>query len=71
MINVAIVGHGFVGKGVEFGFSENNLQIIDPLYGNSVENVKPDTTVSFVCVPTPFGENGEIDASIVLSLIHI
>ena len=71
MINIAIVGHGFVGKGVEYGFAENNLQIIDPaLYGNSVDNVNKDTVVSFVCVPTPFGENGEINASIVVDVVE-
>lgn len=68
--NIAIVGHGYVGKAVEHGFNtkKNNLILIDPaLYGNSVDDIG-ECDVAFVCVPTPFGENGSIDASIVIDV---
>ena len=64
---VAILGHGYVGKAVEYGFSnkKNKIQLIDPhLYDNCVEDIE-DPTVSFVCVPTPMSSDGNIDSSIV------
>lgn len=70
MKNIAIVGHGYVGKAVEYGFNtkKNKITLIDPaLYGNSVEDIKK-CDVAFVCVPTPFGADGSIDASIVVDV---
>lgn len=64
---IAIVGHGYVGKAVEHGFTKKNneIQLIDPhLYSNTVADIK-DPIVSFVCVPTPMGVDGTIDSSIV------
>lgn len=66
-MKLAIVGHGFVGKAVDYGFDKNvTKKIIDPKYGSKIEDLitfEPDVT--FVCVPTPMGENGAIDATIV------
>lgn len=65
-MKVAIVGHGFVGKAVDYGFHSCEKMIIDPIYGNKIEDLrqfKPDIT--FVAVPTPMGEDGSIDSSIV------
>ena len=69
--SIAIVGYGFVGKAVEHGFTcfDNKLQLIDPILGTDVNDVDPDTDASFVCVPTPFGEDGSIDASTVISVV--
>jgi len=67
MKNIVIVGHGYVGKAVEYGFNiklKNKIQLIDPLYNNSIDDIT-GCDVSFVCVPTPFGEDGKIDSSIV------
>lgn len=69
MKKIAIIGHGFVGKAVDYGFINNYTQrkIIDPIYGTTVENdlKNPDEyDFIFVCVPTPFGKNGKIDRSI-------
>lgn len=66
-MKIAIVGHGFVGKAVDYGFTSVHIQkkIIDPNYGTSVEELldwKPDFT--FVCVPTPMGEDGDINTTI-------
>ena len=62
MKKIAVVGHGYVGKAVEYGFNtrKNKIALIDPaLYGNSVDQIE-DADVSFVCVPTPFGKDGKI-----------
>lgn len=71
-LEVAIVGHGFVGKAVEVGFTNHkcNLHIIDPKLGTDVTDLhnKP-IDVTFVCVPTPMGDDGSINATIAESVI--
>lgn len=67
-MKIAIIGKGFVGAAVEAGFTNdyNELLIVDPKIGTTVEWAlaqKPDMV--FICVPTPMGENGAIDSSIV------
>ena len=57
-LNIAIVGHGYVGKAVDYGFSTQNVNkvIIDPIYNtdtSELQNIRID--VAFVCVPTPTG----------------
>ena len=69
-MKVGIVGHGFVGKAVDYGFSSCEKMIIDPIYGNDITDLRkfnPDVT--FVAVPTPMGEDGSIDASIVEEVV--
>jgi UDPglucose 6-dehydrogenase len=72
-ICIAVVGCGFVGKAVAHGF-DNELvdQIhIDPILGTSIEQLKDqDITATFICVPTPMGESGKINASIVTNTIE-
>jgi len=68
ILNVAIIGHGFVGKAVHHGFTNNltNIRIIDPIDGDKIETLKDqDIDLTFVCVPTPMSEDGKIDSSIV------
>ena len=71
-LNMAVVGHGFVGKAVSFGFDTKfvNLVAIDPNYGNSVEDLytAESLDVAFVCVPTPMSSSGRIDDSIVVDV---
>ena len=69
-INIAIIGHGYVGKAVDHGFSTSQVSkyIVDPIYGSpTIEDLvgKIRLDAAFVCVPTPFGDDGKIDASIV------
>ena len=68
-MKMTIIGHGFVGKAVDYGFSGVKKQIVDPIYGVSLSDIKLNEDVTFVCVPTPMGENGEIDCSIVSTLL--
>lgn len=73
LTKIAIVGYGFVGKAVEVGFRnpENDIMIVDPYKGyaniDDMENYNPDYT--FVCVPTPMGEDGNIDATIIKNVV--
>lgn len=64
---IVIIGHGFVGKAVDYGFSHQLVKkfIIDPIYGNSVNDLRlNEKDVIFVCVPTPMGQDGSIDTTI-------
>lgn len=70
---MAIVGGGFVGSAVAYGFPHNNCDktIIDPKLGNTIADLEDmDISVSFVCVPTPMGEDASIDASILKSVVR-
>lgn len=71
-INIAIVGHGYVGKAVDHGFSTTNVvkHLIDPLYNTDISDLPRDIDAAFVCVPTPFGADGQIDASIVRDVVN-
>ena len=69
---IGIVGAGFVGTAVQAGFNKprNELFVVDPKLGTTLEwMIEKDPEVVFICVPTPMGENGEIDSSIVESVI--
>ena len=73
MPKILIVGHGFVGQAVDYGFSHPKIEktIIDPKYDTHLDNI--DNTVydcAFVCVPTPMGDSGAIDSSIIDSTIE-
>lgn len=72
-MNILIIGHGFVGKAVDYGFShpDVNKVIVDPKYGNSINDI-PDHTYSccFVCVPTPMGNDGTVDSDIITNVVR-
>ncbi len=69
---IAIIGHGFVGKATEVGFSLNtHISIIDPKQNTKVsdlEQFKPKFV--FVCVPTPMEKSGAQNFSIVLDVFN-
>jgi nucleotide sugar dehydrogenase len=71
-LKLAIVGAGFVGKAVDFGFDKKVKKcIIDPKLGTSIELLnKFEPDVTFVCVPTPMNNNGAIDSSIVEEVVR-
>jgi len=70
-LKIGIVGHGFVGKATDFGFSISATKfIVDPLINTNIDelsNFSPD--VVFVCVPTPMGNNGTQDSSIIEGVV--
>jgi len=70
---IAIVGHGFVGKAVDYGFNSPDIEkiIIDPILGTSIEDLDgEDLTATFVCLPTPMGQNGHIDCQLVAETVE-
>lgn len=71
-IKMAIVGHGFVGSAVDYGFPDSNCTktIIDPKYGTKVSDLTDDIELAFVCVPTPMGKDASIDASILVTAVN-
>lgn len=72
ILKLAIVGHGFVGKAVDYGFSENvEKTIVDPLYKTTIDDLVDKTPDAiFICVPTPMNHDGSIDCSIILNVVR-
>lgn len=70
-VKIAIIGYGFVGKAIEFGFSKNTEVIkIDPKLNttlNDLRNFQPE--VCFLCLPTPMSKNGQ-DTSIIETVVN-
>lgn len=80
MKSIAIIGYGYVGKTVERFFKDHyKIKVYDPPYikENLLEGVDDDGTffttdkedincvdLAIVCVPTPAGDNGKVDLSI-------
>lgn len=67
-LHMGVVGHGFVGKAVDYAFHGPLVEQthIDPNYGNTVEDlIVTDPDVVFVCAPTPMQDDGYVNASIV------
>lgn len=55
---IGIIGYGFVGQAVEYGFSNHEIHIYDK-YKNleSLEEVTINSDYIFVCLPTPIRED--------------
>ena len=72
MKKIAIIGHGYVGKAMEQFIKDHyELVIYDPFLG--YETTEDDVNLchaSFVCVPTPRGEGGSCDVSIVEGVLE-
>ena len=67
-LKMGIVGHGFVGKAVEYAFHHHMIEhfLVDPNYDTNIDDlIKWDPSIVFICAPTPMGDDGSIDASIV------
>ena len=74
MSKIGIIGNGFVGSAISYGFSlyvdEVKIYDTDPRRStHSLEDIASDCGIIFVCVPTPMFESGECDLSIVHSVI--
>lgn len=67
-LKIAIIGHGFVGKAVDYAFSLDTVEkyIVDPLYNTTLADLAEfQPNVTFICAPTPGREDGSVDTSIV------
>jgi len=66
---IGIIGNGFVGQAIGFGFSPVVPVLIhdkDPLRAmNTLEEVATQCDYIFVCVPTPMNRDGSINLNIV------
>jgi UDPglucose 6-dehydrogenase len=71
-INLAIIGHGFVGKAVDFGFNRYvNKYRIDPTLNTTIGHLKNiSLDVIFICVPTPMNKDGSINIDIIKSCFN-
>lgn len=70
--SIGIIGLGFVGDALKNGFEHfgiNGVAVHDPKMGSSISDVI-DSSVVFICVPTPMKNGGYIDDSIVNSVLN-
>ena len=67
MKKIGIVGCGFVGKAVDYGFTSNIEKfLVDPKLGTTLEDLsKFGPEFIFICVPTPMSDDGNQDSSII------
>ena len=70
MAKLLLIGHGFVGKAVDYAFSSCETTIVDPKYGSSIPDNIHQYDCVFVCVPTPMGYDGSIDDSILTDVLE-
>ncbi len=70
-LKIGIVGHGFVGKATDYGFSVKTEKfIVDPLINTNIQQLSEfNPKITFVCVPTPMGLSGVQDSSIIESVV--
>lgn len=65
---IGIIGHGFVGEAITQNIISNfKPVIIDPAKGYTAtyHEIKKECSAVFVCVPSPQGQEGDCDTSIV------
>jgi UDPglucose 6-dehydrogenase len=70
-MKIGIIGYGFVGKAIANAHDQSKILINDPKFDKSarIEEIKNNTDWIYVSVPTPMGGNGEIDTSILESVL--
>lgn len=70
-MRVGIIGYGFVGKALKSGLNSSaEVSIIDPKLKTSEIDLLPfNPEIIFVCVPTPMGDDGTQDISILNEVI--
>lgn len=72
-LKLGIIGKGFVGGSVSYGFDKNVEQIIvDPIHSKITlkECVDKKPHIIFICVPTPQSKTGEVDVQISRSVLN-
>ena len=70
-MKIGIIGIGVVGGAVKFGFESlgHTVKFHDTKYNTKLEDVL-DTEICYICVPTPIGDNGKCNISIVEEVIE-
>ena len=72
-MKLAIIGFGFVGSAINYGFTKNIKKfILDPKYypkRSFKELVEFSPDASFIAVPTPQGKYGDCDARILIKIV--
>ena len=70
-MKIGIIGHGFVGRAIANAHDQDNLLINDPKLFESagIEEIKDNTDWVYVAVPTPMSDLGEMDTSILDSVL--
>lgn len=64
MKNIAIIGHGYVGKAIEDFFKEKYaITIFDPAQGFADKDAVNKADLAVICVPTNMLSSGEADLS--------
>lgn len=70
MKKIAIIGYGFVGKAVDFGFSKNVIKtIIDPKLRTSTKDITQDFDFIFIALPTPMNPDGTQNIEILFDVL--
>ena len=74
-MEIAIIGHGFVGKAVSNSFKDVEdvtTMIVDPLEPDAVslKHATKEAQIFFICLPTPQNHNGSCDTSIVENTVN-
>jgi UDPglucose 6-dehydrogenase len=70
-MKVGIIGYGFVGKALKNGLKPSaKISLIDPKLNTSVNDLLSfGPEIIFICVPTPMGDDGSQDVSILCETI--
>jgi len=70
-MKIGIIGIGVVGSAIKFGFESlgHTVKFHDTKYDTNLNDVS-DTEICYICVPTPIGNNGKCDISIVEEVIE-
>lgn len=70
-MKIGIIGYGFVGKAIANAHDQDKLLINDPklFESASIEEIKANTNWIYVAVPTPMSDAGELDTSILKSVL--
>jgi nucleotide sugar dehydrogenase len=70
-MKIGIIGYGFVGRAIANAHDQNELLINDPKLfdSQSIEEIKANTNWIYVSVPTPMFDTGELDTSILESVL--
>ena len=70
-LNVAIIGHGFVGKAIDECFPDVNKLIVDIKYETKVSDlVSFKADIIFIALPTPMNDNGHINDEIIVDVFN-